>query len=248
MNLLIDIGNSRLKWAQQSNGELHSFEACEYNKEDLSRALKSYWDEMTRPDRVYVSNVAGMKVFAELSEIVNDAWSITAAQMQVSAEAEGLVNGYEQYGQLGVDRWLAMLAAWQSCKGAFCVVDCGTALTIDVVDTSGQHQGGFIVPGNSLMTELLNTGTEQINAQTRAYTKLEPGRNTRDCVSNGASLAAKALIETVFADLRKEYGLASRCIVTGGYAGEIRHLLTADVDYHPNLVLNGMAILISSSS
>ena len=248
MNLLVDIGNSRIKWAQQTKNELHSFAGCKYKQDDLSNSLSSYWDNISRPENVYVSNVAGVNVFTELSEIVSTAWSISAEQIQVGAEAAGIVNGYDDYSQLGVDRWLAMIGAWDNYKGAFCVVDCGTALTIDMVLASGQHQGGFIVPGISLMTELLNAGTEQINAQTRISVRPELGRNTRDCVSNGASLAVRALIDSVFADVKKDQGVASHCIITGGYAGEIRHLLATDVDYHPHLVLNGMAILISGSS
>lgn len=243
MKLLVDIGNSRIKWAQQYGVSLKSCEASPFNKNDPVQALRQSWHVLPTPAQVIISNVAGQSVANKLSAFVDSLWAIAPTFLAVSREAAGVVNGYDDIGQLGVDRWLAMISAWNRYKSAVCVVDCGTALTLDVVTVSGRHVGGFIVPGLSLMSDALNHQTEQINGPPGYMPSLEPGRNTRDCISHGAWMAITAFITNVFDNVMRAHGKDSRCIITGGNARDIKILLEADVDYEPNLVLNGIALM-----
>lgn len=243
MKLLVDIGNSRIKWAQLYGASLNSCDACSFNKNEPVRALRQSWDALPTPTQVFISNVAGQSVANELSAFVDSLWAITPTFLSVSREAAGVMNGYDDISQLGVDRWLAMISAWNSYKSSVCVVDCGTALTLDVVTVSGRHVGGFIVPGLSLMSDVLNNQTEQINSPPSYKPSLEPGRNTRDCISHGALMAMTSFITNVFNNVIREHGKDSRCIITGGNAEELKILLEADFDYDANLVLNGIALL-----
>ena len=243
MKLLVDIGNSRIKWAQQYGASLKSCGASPYNKNDPAQAIRQFWEMLPTPSQVFISNVAGQNVANELSAFVDSLWAITPTFLAVSREAAGVMNGYDDISQLGVDRWLAMISAWHSHKSSVCVVDCGTALTVDVVTVSGQHVGGFIVPGLFLMSDILNNRTEQINSAPSYKPSLDPGRNTRDCISHGALMAITAFITNVFDNVVRAHGKDSRCIITGGNAEEIKTLLEDNIDYDANLVLNGIALL-----
>jgi len=244
MNLLVDIGNSRIKWAQQSAAGLQSHCACAYNDTNLLESVERYWHILPRPRQVYIANVAGAEIASQMSTCVDSLWTMTPTFLSVSQAAAGVINGYDDISQLGIDRWLAMIAAWNHYQSSVCVVDCGTALTIDVVSASGQHAGGFIVPGLSLMSAALSSQTQQINSALNPELSLEPGQNTRDCVSNGALMSTISLIKHVLDKVMAEHGKSSRCIITGGYAEEIQRFLKFECDFDPNLVLNGMALII----
>jgi len=247
MNLLIDVGNSRIKWAQQSDAGLQSCRACFYSKAHLSDSIGPSWAGLPRPDQVFVANVAGRKVADEMSACLDKAWGIIPTFLSVTRKAAGVINAYDDISQLGIDRWLAMIAAWNSYQSAICIVDCGTALTVDVVTASGQHAGGLIVPGWSLMKDVLNSQTQQISSSLNRSPSLELGRNTEECISNGAVMALTAMVSQVIARMRLRHGEDFRSVITGGYAEEIKSMLTADIDYHPHLVLNGMAIVAEYS-
>jgi len=244
MNLLVDIGNSRIKWAQQVGGSLQAYSACIHEGARQLGSLDRCWRKLSRPRQVYISNVAGKGIAGEISACLDRLWAITPVFLSVSQQAAGVTNGYEECRQLGIDRWLAMIAAWNRYQAPVCVVDCGTALTIDVVLVSGQHAGGFIVPGLSLMSAALNSQTQQIDAPLNPKLSLDLGHNTRECVSNGALMSTISLIKHVLERVMSEHGKSSRCIITGGYAEEIQSFLEFDYDCDPNLVLNGMALLI----
>jgi type III pantothenate kinase len=247
MKLLVDIGNSRIKWAQQLDAGLQSCDACVYNKSQPIESIEQAWAELPRPSQVVISNVAGQEMAAEMSAYLQSLWGITAIFLAVSRQAGGVTNAYDDVEQLGIDRWLAIIAAWNRYKSSVCVVDCGTALTLDVVSASGQHAGGFIVPGLTLMGDALNSQTQQINVSLDQKLSLELGRNTRECISNGAVMVITSLINQVRDKLISEHGKDSHCIITGGYAEEVMNLLEVEFDYDPQLVLNGMALMIENS-
>ncbi|MFT5350841.1 MAG: type III pantothenate kinase, partial [Gammaproteobacteria bacterium] len=133
MKFLVDIGNSRIKWAQYRHNSLRSCDACAYDKGHLIGSIDPYWRELSRPTQVFVSNVAGDALATEISAYVDKIWSMTPIYLLVDKEAAGVINGYDDSSQLGIDRWLAMIAARASYQSALCIVDCGTALTVDVI-------------------------------------------------------------------------------------------------------------------
>lgn len=248
MRLLIDIGNSRIKWVAQADRGSESYDACCYEHGRLQQALLPAMRDLQLPEQVYVANVAGAGIAGELDDYLANRWSIKPAYLQVSAAAAGVVNAYEDFGQLGIDRWLAMIAAWNRLGRALCVVDCGTACTMDLVADTGRHLGGYILPGLQLMSEALNRRTQQIKTPPSPIASLQPGRNTAACISNGALASNVALVRNVYDELRQQYGDDSCCIITGGRGEEVYRALAINSAYDPHLVLKGMSVLLERSS
>ena len=160
--LLVDVGNTRVKWAT-SNGEQltpgRSAAYAEWSADDWRRALLGERGF----ERVLVASVARGEAVDRLRTAVRVATGREAEFVASTPEAAGVRNAYRDPAQLGVDRWLAIVAAHRDPGGACCVVDVGTAATIDAVRGDGQHLGGFIVPGPDLMVGSLLRGLAVVN-------------------------------------------------------------------------------------
>ena len=116
--------------------------------------------------RVRVACVANQTITRRIDDWVAQQWQLVPEYAHTQAYYQGLTVAYQDERRLGVDRWLAMLAARQAAAGqGVCVVDCGSALTLDVVDHEGRHLGGYIVPGLAMMESALlnNTGPNQVD-------------------------------------------------------------------------------------
>lgn len=243
--LLVDIGNSRVKWAMLEDGRLGEQQAVSHAAwapDDWRRKL------FPRPgvDRVVAATVAGASGAdalrtAALQETGTEATFVTATR-----EAAGVRNGYQDAGLLGVDRWLAVIAAHRLVSGACCVVDVGTAATIDAVTADGQHLGGFIVPGPDLMMRSLWSGTSDLAAKTAGSgdgAESLFADNTRDAIERGCRLAVAALIERSLAELSRSLPAPPALLLTGGAAGQVSPYLATAGRIVPDLVLRGLAFL-----
>ncbi len=233
--LLLDIGNTRIKWATYNKEGLH-FEGENNVSEEILHSIfeKKY-------DMVLVSNVAG--------ESVNRMISSCASQNQtiifLTSEKEspfGVKNGYAIPTQLGVDRWLALQAAWQRYASSCCIISCGTAITIDYIDNSSQHLGGFIYPGLSMMRKALHAGTAALPYVTEniSLSSKQLANNTVDAIARGTVLGITDFINAQLLRYQTEHS-----ILTGGDADTILPLLTGNVEIDPLLVLKGAALYVS---
>jgi type III pantothenate kinase len=240
--LLVDIGNSRVKWARCERGVLgtqHAAAHAGWSAEDWRRTLFTGGSV----DRVVVASVAGPACRAALAEATRLATDRDAEFVATSREAAGVRNGYADPGQLGVDRWVAVIGAWHRVRGACVVADVGTALTIDVVDDRGRHQGGYIVPGPRLMVSSLHGGTSDLEALSAAS---RPGGgagfagNTRDAIERGCRVACAALVDRSVADAATSLGSLPTLLLTGGAASELQRILHASCEEVPDLVLRGL--------
>ena len=196
--LLVDIGNTRVKWALTSGGDLRQS------------------GESIHADGA-VTQPAGC----------------------------GVVNGYEDPRQMGVDRWLAMLAAHREFSCAVCVVDAGTAVTIDQVDADGRHLGGVIVPGLGLMRRALlgetgRIGESVVNEAGSGTGRGVLGHSTDEAIDGGGLAAICGLIEQCAAELAGR-SRDNVLVVTGGDAVRIVPHLRVAVESRPRLVLRGLA-------
>ena len=165
--------------------------------------------------------------------------------------AFGVTSSYRQPRRLGVDRWAAMIGARAESKSALCVVDAGTAVTIDALDRHGQHLGGQIIPGLHLMARSLKSDTDGI-AGVRVR-PADPGtgmalfaNRTERAIQTGALNAICGAIERAVRIMRAE-GLRPRIILTGGGASRILKQLDGKVLHRPNLVLQGLAFMLQRS-
>ena len=243
MNLFVDVGNSRIKWATSETGEIGHSTAQDYRLDNLSDLLMERWKVVPSPERVFVSNVAGTAPADILVKVCNSLWSFAPDFISVEKETCGVINGYRDIKQLGVDRWLSIIAAWSEYQTNVCVVGCGTAVTIDLVLANGQHLGGYIIPGVHMMQWMLTQYTQGIDIELYDSDGIDPGQSTETCVSHGASLAVVTLIDRVVSDFRRQHPEKVECVITGGGASNLLSLLAIDFNHESDLVLQGISLI-----
>ena len=186
--MLLDIGNTAIKWAIQDQGKFTERGHFVYRDDDFAGRAGTAWAELHEPQAAVVANVAGADMEAAVTGWAEENWQVTPEYIRVSAHAAGVTNAYSEPEALGVDRWAAMIAAYHHYGGPVCIVDCGTAITVDVVDAAGQHQGGVIAPGANVLKKSLLEGTADIRMTSaddgQRLTLLASG--TQAAVNNGA--------------------------------------------------------------
>lgn len=239
MILELDIGNTRIKWRllDAMSGK-HTELAFAQGQADLFEALLS----IARPDMVRMSSVRGGEANDSIEQWVNKTWSLPVHIARVIKSCGGVQNQYRDQTRLGVDRWLAMLAAYQLAAGACVIIDSGTAFTIDVIDKNGLHLGGYITPGLQLMRNSLEQNTSIRLSVHKEPDTLALGNSTDSAVRNGTLAAQVSLINTVVTEV-----LQSESTVRVYFAGGDAELLAAKSKAHnfeiaPSLVLEGLAI------
>lgn len=237
MILLVDAGNSRIKSGHCGGGDIAPLEPVATASPNPPPA----WRELPTPARVLVSSVAGADVNATIEQWVAQLWSLDPEFASVQATAAGMTTRYDHPAQLGVDRWLAALAGFHLARGAACVIDAGTALTIDVVDHGGVHLGGSIAPGLALMVDSLTRNTAHLKLDAFAATD-SLATNTAAAISGGCRDAFAGGIERMYAKIRRELGAEVPWFVTGGEAQTILDSCAMPMQAVPDLVLRGLAI------
>tara|TARA_Y100000385_G_scaffold11537_1_gene11939 strand:+ start:82 stop:828 length:747 start_codon:yes stop_codon:yes gene_type:complete len=234
--LLLDVGNTTIKWRlAQAEGLLDQGGRTASDTHALCEALTGLaWSQAA------LTSVAGPSfdgdVIARLSEI-SDA---PVRHGMAEASRSGLTNAYQPPESLGADRWFAMLGAWHEHKGPLCVVDAGTAITIDIVTSEGRHEGGYIIPGVNLMRQSLTNDTRLIDVKALAAPAILPGTDTAQCVNAGIWQAAQGAIQSVITQYPHH-----RLMLTGGTAPELM-ALGGEGEHRPHLVLDGLRVWLSS--
>lgn len=243
MMLLIDIGNTRIKWAQLANAELGPQSAAPHAAWDHETFTAAILSAHTRPERVLVSNVGGERMRELSRAAIQQAWGIEPEFVRSVRFAAGVRNGYADVAKLGVDRWLAVIGAHAMERGALCVASVGTAMTIDGVDAGGQHLGGLIVPGPDLMIASLLTNTSDIaqRAQQGDTRDVLFADNTLGAIRQGAQHALAALIERAVATMKQDLHATPTLLLTGGACDRLDGALTLPHRIVPDLVLRGLA-------
>ena len=243
MRLLIDIGNSRLKWSWQSHLQLGPIDAIAYDAKTLANELLVLWLEETPPESVWVASVAKPAVKKILDQFLSSQWGVTAHYIQATPSALGVINAYAEPARLGCDRWAAMLAAYQLENNCVMIVDCGSAVTIDAIDSEGHHLGGTISPGISLSNTVL---THHTNLQWHANDSVLPDKvfatSTAEAIMTGIGHGIVGLIEHAYHQLI-ESGHHPVIYLTGGDAVYISKALHIEHKYVEDLVLQGLALL-----
>ena len=238
MNLLVDIGNTRLKWATGHSPDNLNPGQIIPNAELSTDSLKRLWRIIGAPKQVVVSQVGSSDFLEQVKSTARELWpDIEIITVKSAAFAHGLTNGYQDPESLGIDRWLGILAAYHKYKQALCVVGCGTAITLDIVDNSGQHLGGLISPGLHLMKQVLAIGTAKL-AFSSAHYHLGLANHTEAAIYNGTLAAACGLIDHTL----KNYPVQMPLILTGGDAEVIAKVISRQVIIEPNLVLRGLTL------
>ena len=251
MIIELDVGNSRIKWRSRSASKVLN-EGIAATVADLARQFDSGRTSGDTPREVLVASVRDDDSLAQISEWAQSAWQLTPKLAVVSKQASGVINSYDDVSRMGVDRWLAMLAAYQRTQSACIVVDSGTALTIDAISDNGQHLGGYILPGLGLGISAIETNTG-IRLQQRDVEAagLALGNNTESAVLNGVLAQAIALIEKVanqiaIQNLKGQDRNPVHVLLSGGDASTISGALAGNrslvLESCPSLVLDGLPL------
>lgn len=237
--LTIDIGNSGIKWGIWEEGQLILAETTAYKKESVNAALDETLSEVSKSDTIWVSCVAGPEVEKALSVWLQQHWSVEPVFLHTGEELAGVKNMYPEPAEHGVDRWAALLGARKLFDEAVCIIDVGTAVTVDLMDAAGVHRGGRIMPGLEMMRNALLEKTEGIKAVNGDC----PGFaiNTADAVTSGTLHMLRAGLVEVCEAARNRLGAGMKIIITGGTAAQLLPLLELPNMHHePHLVLYGL--------
>lgn len=257
MLLLVDAGNTRIKWALMHPARLGVAEPGHWagygsvRREDICQMA----DALKGLDisRVLVSNVAGTEMRAAIERMALRAMGLKPVPLTwfvSQAALAGVKNGYRDPAQLGCDRFAALIGARALFPGVPLVVaTCGTATTVDALDADGSFRGGMILPGLGLMTASLAQNTAQLPQVPQYNVDAQPfADNTRDAIVSGCIAAQAGAIGRALAAhaaLLKDDAASLQCILSGGAAGAIAPHLPGTVRQVDNLVLIGLQTVLT---
>ena len=250
--ILIDAGNTYLKVAHIIDSKYVDFNYDILNYEnlfdDLLLKLKNY-----SPSKVIVCNVNKPGIYSIISDVVLKLWHIQAILVSVEQDKYGISTCYTNPNLLGSDRWVAMIAARSEFKKTLCVIDCGTAVTIDVVTDLGVHIGGLISPGLNTSRKSLGLNTNNLpsvdnvdknNNNESSFLAI----NTEDAILGGTLYQLSAYIERIVSEIKEEFGEDLVCVITGGDADKVQALTYHYFHHRETLVLDGLRILAKAIS
>lgn len=242
--LFVDLGNSRLKWAWSTPEGEWTPGAVLHRGRALAPLLDEIWGTCRPPPvQVVVASVAASERCSALRAWLQAHWGLEPQMVQARAEQLGVRNGYREPATLGADRWAALIATRAlAASGAACIVDCGTAVTVDALAASGEFLGGVILPGLDLQRASLREGTAGVRAPSGAPSCL--GRTTGEAVAGGTLYGLAGAIERVLTEQEAALGGSGggdvTVFLTGGDAASLLPLLRRRVTLVPDLVLRGL--------
>lgn len=240
--LLIDAGNSRIKWMLTgvASGVLN-------HAGDTPN-----WADLPRPERAWVSNVAGEAAGKRIDSWIDAHWpGLPRVDVKAQAEQRGVSNRYSEPSSLGSDRWCGMIGARAAYPGEnMLIATFGTATTLEALSADGVFVGGLIAPGWQLMMQSLGRNTAQLPALnfSTAREAIDSSRgifatDTPAALSSGCLLAQVGLIERAWHDLSSQWPGAIRLILGGGAADVVAGALKVPHTRHDSLVLEGLALI-----
>jgi type III pantothenate kinase len=246
--LLIDIGNTRIKWARFDGKRVGRQRAAVHSGwggEDYARRVIGSGRAL---DRILVVSVAGSRVDRSLALAARRTRAPAPEFVMSRRRAGGVTSGYLEPWRWGVDRFVAAIGAHHFARGrAVCVVGVGTAMTLDLVDAKGRHRGGAIIPAPTLMVDSLLRNTDGIRRRAQGGARGGDslfGRSTRAALVQGSRYAAAALIDRAVGEARTLIGgRAPLVVLTGGGAPSLQTLVRSTCVSVPDLVLRGLAAL-----
>ena len=234
--LLVDVGNTNIEWRLSGEVDLArcGLFRCAVDSSGFKDWLQSNKSQI---DSVAVSSVQTETWNADLRSLCNElsleCWFAASATKEL-----GLVSAYATPQHLGVDRWLAMLALWSRLHAGFLVVDAGTAITIDIVDNSGKHMGGYILPGLKMQRQVLLGKSSVLDSQVNDVLEpcIELGADTGEAIDNGVLASVVALLQKL---ISKESSWLDQVVFTGGDAKVLSGFFDSAV-VQEGLVLEGL--------
>jgi type III pantothenate kinase len=242
MILELDCGNSRVKWRMRNESGIQ-------RKGFFLTARIFEPDEFKRIPQGTIKRVLVSSVLDEEYSGRVIAWTLryfdVIPEFAISElSGKGVINGYLLPEKLGVDRWLGMVAARCKTSRGFVLVDCGSAITVDLVTSKGVHLGGYIAPGLKLMLDALTIKTAKITIDHLEYPdNVFPGRNTVDAIKSAELIMIVGLVNQAVAILQKHEASGVVQIITGGDGEWLSSRLENSL-FFEDLVLDGLSIAL----
>ena len=242
--LALDIGNTRLKWAQYAAPRPDApllAQGAEF-LENIDKLPDGAWKGLAAPQHILGCVVAADAIKRRLQEQM-ELWDV-APQWVVASEAEaGLRNGYDHPTRLGADRWVAVIGAYhrmlaQGPARPMVVVMVGTAVTVEAVDASGKFLGGLILPGHGIMLRALESGTAGLHVPTGEVREFPT--NTSDALTSGGTFAIAGAVERMMQHVRLHCGAEPLCIMTGGAGWKMAPSMSVPFELVENLIFDGL--------
>lgn len=240
MKLLIDIGNSRIKWGVTGTGT--DVKDCGVGSQDL-RALRRRIGCLAEKHplrKALVVSVGEEGLYRDVVELVREVTGLPVHLFESRATEAGVTSAYADPAHLGADRWAAVIAAYHLYGAPVLVCDCGSAVTLDLVGEGGYHQGGYILPGLSMSRRALWLNTANVPEADGG--DLAPAADSGPAVAAGTLLQLVAAIETAYARNNRP-----RCVLAGGDAKFLGRFLGIPFHHDTELVLKGLAIVANQS-
>ncbi len=242
--LAIDIGNTRLKWAQYETarpGAAPIAHGAEF-LENIDKLADGPWAQLTAPQHMLGCVVAGDAVKRRTEEQL-ELWDISPRWVVSSEHEAGLSNGYDHPTRLGADRWVAMIGGWHRMLGRgaprpVVVVMIGTAVTVEAIDASGRFLGGLILPGHGIMLRALESGTAGLHVPTGEVRDFPT--NTSDALTSGGTYAIAGAMDRLVRNLREHCGAEPLCFMTGGAGWKMAPHLLQPFELVENLIFDGL--------
>ena len=241
MKLLIDLGNTRAKWALWNGTDLQAAGAAAHGE-----VAESAWRDLPPVDSIWVASVAAAALNERVDAMARQRFGLSAKFVHSRAQACGVRNAYAQPERLGVDRFMALIAAHSRAREPTVIVSCGTALTLDVLAADGTHLGGLIAASPDLALAALRSGAANLGAAPPGQI-VEIAANTADAMVSGAWLACVALVERFVAQAEQRFGTMPAVVLTGGGAARLGERLHAPHRLDAELVLRGLAVFADQS-
>ena len=237
--LTIDIGNSRIKYGLWQQQHLSATGSVAYRSDTVDEALERLLGGVAKLRAIYIACVGGADVERACADWFLSTMQTEPVFLRTTASCCGVVNAYTDPSQHGVDRWAALIGARSLTRDPVCVIDCGTAITVDLMDAEGRHLGGRIMPGLEMMQQALlkrTAGIRQIVGNVEDF-----ACNTADAVSSGTVHMLHAALLEVTTTARLRLGESMQTLITGGAAQLLASLdgLQA-IRFEPHLVLTGI--------
>lgn len=234
MILLIDAGNTRVKWGLFGDGTWQGEGALEHARVGELGAIAQ---GRTGIGRVFGSNVAGADIADAIARSLHG-HAPAPEWLRSSAACCGVRNAYDHPAQLGTDRWAALIGARALHPAACLVINAGTATTIDVLDADGLFRGGVILPGEHLMRRSLARDTAQLPFADGRF--VAAPHNTADAIASGCRIAQAGAVERMFRQIAS--APQALCLLSGGSAHALAEVLDIPIRRVDNLVLKGLAV------
>ena len=242
MKLLIDIGNTTTSIGLWNNNKLSKVSNIQNNK--FLNEVKKYIK--TNITNVIFTSVISAKDNKLINTRLKKLFKCEVKQLKSTSSFLGVTNGYKQPSKLGDDRWVSIVASYITYKSPLIIVDCGTAVSIDIINNEGIHSGGYILAGIDGYKRCFENAYHLKNTKLKETIKLNKNslpNTTDDGITQGYLKMIVSLIESIHDELNKNKQLSPRLLISGGYGKIISDNLSIKNNYEPNLVLRCLGVI-----